>query len=327
MALPIGAVRVVVMAFVGSSLALLAFALRLWSRYIQRAPLAFHDWIAFEAGIGYDVVDLLKTHPDVFATYSKLATPCRLLWAAANTAVKVSVLELYMALFPGLRFRRMCYSIMALTFLYLIFVILQEFVFCRPVKYNWDQSIPGYCDVDGQRIAFAFAGGTNLVIDATVVALPMPKILRLKMSLRKRLSIVSMFSFGVLICIISLLRVFALSQWDPADGTFASVNVLICTILEQTLGVVNSCLPTIKPAILAIAGRKPDRLNNSPKHSGPSFSNRIAVHRNGRQNLDTDIPLSEFERLDDEYPLTNTHVEREDVLAPRNRGEITVEHR
>lgn len=47
--------------------------------------------------------------------------------------------------------------------------------------------------------------------------------------------------------------------------------------------------------------------------------------RNRRQNLDTDIPLSEFERLDDEYPLTNTHVEGGGVVAPRNNGEITVE--
>lgn len=129
---------------------------------------------------------------------TQLNIPGQLLWAAANTAVKASVLELYMALFPGLRFRRICYSVMAVTFLYLISVIVEGFAFCSPAQYNWDKTIPGSCDLDGQSKAFIVAGSTNLVIDTIVVTLPMPKIFRLKMSLPKRLSIVSMFSLGAL---------------------------------------------------------------------------------------------------------------------------------
>lgn len=49
MGLAIGAVRVVVICFIGIALAVSAVALRLWSRYIQRVPLALHDWITIVA--------------------------------------------------------------------------------------------------------------------------------------------------------------------------------------------------------------------------------------------------------------------------------------
>jgi hypothetical protein len=40
------AVRVIIICFIGIALSITAVVLRLWSRYIQRAPLAFHDWMA-----------------------------------------------------------------------------------------------------------------------------------------------------------------------------------------------------------------------------------------------------------------------------------------
>lgn len=128
------------------------------------------------------------------------------------------------------------------------------------------------------------------------------------------------------ICVISLLRVIAVRQWDLSDITYSHVNVLIYSILEPTLGVVNTCLPTIKPAILAIAGRKPNRLNTPAKNSGPSSGSHQLPNRNRVQNRDIDIPLSEFERLDDEYPLASTYVQGgRGSDPPRNHGEITVE--
>lgn len=106
-----------------------------------------------------------------------------------------------MALFPGRRFRQVCYTIMVVTSLYLVSVICEAFVFCRPVQYNWDTSIPGSCDEWSQSIAFTVAGSTNLVIDTIVVTLPMRKIFGLNMTLTKKLSVVSMFSLGALLVI------------------------------------------------------------------------------------------------------------------------------
>ena len=78
---------------------------------------------------------------------------------------------------------------------YFISVILEGFVLCKPVQYGWDKSIPdGRCN--GENIAYLVAGITNLVIDAFVVALPMPMLFRLQMSLPKKLGVAAMFSLG-----------------------------------------------------------------------------------------------------------------------------------
>lgn len=86
---------------------------------------------------------------------------------------------------------------MALSMAYLIVVILEGFLLCNPVDYNWDKTIPGgRCE--GQNTAYLVAGITNLVLDAFIVALPMPKLLKLRMSLFRRLTVVAMFSLGAL---------------------------------------------------------------------------------------------------------------------------------
>lgn len=80
---------------------------------------------------------------------------------------------------------------------YLISVILEALVLCTPVQYSWDKSIPGgVCN--GENVAYIVSAVTNLVIDAWVVALPMPKLFGLQMSRTKKLGLVSMFSLGAL---------------------------------------------------------------------------------------------------------------------------------
>ncbi|KAL2289918.1 hypothetical protein FJTKL_01197 [Diaporthe vaccinii] len=211
------------------------------------------------------------------------------------------------------------------------------FLFCTPVQYNWDKSIMGTCDIPGQSDAFKAAGSINLVIDAIVVGLPMPKLFGLHMLLSRKLSLASMFSLGAIICIISLLRVVSVVNWDMNDITFYAADVAVYSVLEPTLGVINICLPTIRPAMLAIAGKDPRKghsvtgpssgkdasWNSRSKDSGPA-SRRHRLQGNG-----DDLHLTEFDRPDDEFPLT-TRVQggpSDSEFRGRNPGEITVERR
>jgi hypothetical protein len=83
---------------------------------------------------------------------------------------------------------------MVFTAAYFISVLLETFLLCKPVEFNWDKSIVGSCE--GQNTAYLVAGITNLVIDVFVVVMPMPMLFGLRMSLRKRLGVVGMFSLG-----------------------------------------------------------------------------------------------------------------------------------
>ena len=49
MTLPLGAVQVIAVSSITTTLAIIALGLRLWSKRIQNAPLAFNDYMAIMA--------------------------------------------------------------------------------------------------------------------------------------------------------------------------------------------------------------------------------------------------------------------------------------
>lgn len=85
---------------------------------------------------------------------------------------------------------------MVLTMCYFTSVILEAFLLCRPVAYNWDKSIHRTCGFEG--LAFLLQGIMNLIIDFGVIIVPMPMLWRLQMPFPNKLGLAAMFSIGVL---------------------------------------------------------------------------------------------------------------------------------
>ena len=85
---------------------------------------------------------------------------------------------------------------MVLTMCYFTSVILEAFLLCRPVAYNWDKSVRGTCGFEG--LAFLLQGTMNLIIDFGVIIMPIPMLWRLQMPFPKKVGIAAMFSVGVL---------------------------------------------------------------------------------------------------------------------------------
>ncbi|KAI1746318.1 hypothetical protein F4680DRAFT_401065 [Xylaria scruposa] len=116
MGLPIQGAQVVIVSFISTPLAMIALGLRLWSRRLQRVSLAFNDYMAimamvlataevsvcladvFIGAIGVHADKLQATSPWVLTLYTTV------LWAAANTSVKLSILSLYAIISPGKTF-------------------------------------------------------------------------------------------------------------------------------------------------------------------------------------------------------------------------------
>lgn len=121
------------------------------------------------------------------------------------------------------------------------------------------------------------------------------------------------------------------------DITYSAADVSVYSVLEPTLGIINVCLPTIRPAMLALAGKDPRKghsvagyssgknssWNYQSKGSGPASKKRSRLQGSGED--------TEFDRLDDEFPLT-TLVEGAGprsgaAITAQNPGEITIERR
>jgi hypothetical protein len=144
------------------------------------------------AGAGQHMSDIDPRYRNrVFILFSA-AQP---LWSTANNAVKFSILHLYITIFPGRTVRRICYVLVVLSMGYWISVLVEVFVLCTPVEFNWNKTIAGTCDPHSLD-AYIAAASINLVIDIFIVVMPVPMLWKLRMSLAKRLGTISMFSLG-----------------------------------------------------------------------------------------------------------------------------------
>lgn len=84
---------------------------------------------------------------------------------------------------------------MALSFCLFAAIVLAAFLVCRPLAYNWDKTIEGgrCANVNQDFLAQAII---NLLLDITIVSLPLPVLWNLQMKTGKKVSIIIMFSIG-----------------------------------------------------------------------------------------------------------------------------------
>ncbi|KAF3064629.1 hypothetical protein GL218_02476 [Daldinia childiae] len=318
-----GAMQVTVVSIVLAIFSLVFLGLRLWSRHILQTTLAFNDYMAivamiltgamlstlvlasFIGGLGYHVEELLMTAPLLYDRFLKLFLAAEILWAAANSSVKFSILSLYTSIFPNPKFAYICYATMVINMAYLVGVTLQTFLVCKPFPYTWDKSIQdGKCT--GQLMAFIVTGIINLALDIFVVLLPMPMLFQLNMSLARKSVIVIMFSVGAVIWVVSLLRIVTLFKLDIEDPTYSATTNNIYSALEPALGVINACVPTIKPAINRLTSLRPDRCTRK----GVSVVITSGLTATGERNtyLSTHDGLSvHYPTIEDAIPTHSAH--------------------
>jgi hypothetical protein len=113
--------------------------------------------------------------------------------------IKISMLLLYLRLFPSTTLRIATITILTLTAIWgLVYTLINVFI-CNPRNYAWEQwdgEHEGKC-MDQQAILMSHAI-MNIVLDVVVIALPLPTLLRLKLGRDKKVGVCVMFVIGIL---------------------------------------------------------------------------------------------------------------------------------
>ena len=118
-------------------------------------------------------------------------------WAVAVTVIRASVLALYIRIFRTKSFRWACYFVHGFNAAFGAATILGACLICLPIAYNWDHSIAGgHCG--NQKSLDLFIGIFNLLMDVTVVVLPMPVLWGLQMAVGRKIVLSMMFGLGVM---------------------------------------------------------------------------------------------------------------------------------
>ncbi|KAF2087760.1 hypothetical protein K490DRAFT_65599 [Saccharata proteae CBS 121410] len=233
-------------------------------------------------GVGRHAVDI---DPEDVVKTLKLILPFEALYGVILMFIKLSILHFYLRIFGSDKhFRWAAYGVGAIVVMWMMSVVIETFLLCRPLAYNWDQSIAGVC---GQRnTVYVSAGVINMITDVMCMVLPAPTIWKLQLPLARKIALIFLFSLGIFITIISIIRIESLLAISFTDPTWTLPSGLMWTVLEPELGIINANLPVIRPLLVSL------------------FPRIFGSTRERRSTRNTDP--KKFERLDEgAYPLAH----------------------
>jgi len=122
-----------------------------------------------------------------------------MLYSAALALAKISYLFFCLRIFPNREIRKWLFSIIALVAAHGTAFTLVAAFNCTPIRYiwqNWDGEHTGRC-INFHIMAWVHAA-TNIALDLLMLGVPIPELLKLQMSTRRKVYIILMFSIGVL---------------------------------------------------------------------------------------------------------------------------------
>ncbi|MCJ1259068.1 hypothetical protein MMC24_006903 [Lignoscripta atroalba] len=196
----------------------------------------------------------------------------QILYKVTINTTKISILLLYLRIFPSKGFRRAVFAVMTFVLLYASASIIATVLECKPINRVWNKSLPGSCI---NLTAFWYSNAAaNILGDLAILALPMPKIKALHLPFRHKLGLFLVFAVGGFVCLTSILRMTTLNPASKSnDQTFGTLISTTWTTIEANTGIICACLPVLKAPLSLIFPRL--------------FSSHISIGENislGRRN-------------------------------------------
>ena len=189
-----------------------------------------------------------------------------MLRAAANTAVKISILHLYLMIFGHTKaFRILVYATMTIVVIFGVVSIVAESILCIPFQMRWNPRVVGKC---GEILKYVIATSiTNVAIDVTIFALPLPLVWRLQLATIRKIALTLVFGLGLVYVNERSLpkwlsNIELQGLWDNHHSPCHHTQIRhrrrhhlsFCTVVtshrRRAFGGHNKCLPTILPSCL-----------------------------------------------------------------------------
>ncbi|KAL6713508.1 hypothetical protein ACLMJK_008973 [Lecanora helva] len=184
-------------------------------------------------------------------------------WTVSVFFIRASVLALYLRIFSSKKpFRIAGHTLFGVNAAFFISTVLAVLLICRPIAFGWDRTIKGGTCGD-QKSLDIYIGILNLLLDVAVVILPMPVLWGLQMALSRKVQLSGMFGLGIIICVLTLVRVKISSENHVNNAQEVYSQVAFYTNLEALLGVINACLPVMKPVFMKLHSSKASSLISS----------------------------------------------------------------
>lgn len=147
------------------------------------------------AGVGRHLDAVMMFHPHQVVAWAKSIYALEMIYLPAVALPKLSILSLYLRIFPNKVFRAITLVVAVIVVLnWLAFVFASTFQ-CLPVAYQWDKSIEGGRCFD-VLLFYRMVNVPNIVTDIAMLILPIPMVWKLHTSRPRRIGLTVCFLAG-----------------------------------------------------------------------------------------------------------------------------------
>ncbi|OJJ00155.1 hypothetical protein ASPVEDRAFT_149127 [Aspergillus versicolor CBS 583.65] len=282
--------------------ATVAVTLRFVSRHLARSGYWWDDWVIVASlivnwgmaatrwaqvllfGFGRHNED---NAVESIVGYQKSFMAIQIVYFTNAVLTKSSLLLFYQRIFGIVKSFR--YTLWISWFLitgYFVACVIASIAGCNPPSYIWDRfrdpNTPGGCF--DEVAFFRWNGLANLLLDVLMLVLPLPMVWRMRTSRRQKVLLTGIFLMGSFVCVVSLLRIISFDVSDRRDPTYTQVPSSTWSSVEQGIGIVCACLPTLRPLrrLCACGGRfRRDSWKRSASSTSASNSNSNSNRSSG----------------------------------------------
>lgn len=118
------------------------------------------------------------------------------MYSIALFLTKVSILLLYLRIFPKKEFVRACWAVIIVMGAFLQWTVFGFLFMCKPVAFFWNKSLQGHC-MNAQFVYFTNAP-FNILTDFVLFGLPLPLLWGLQLPPRKKFGLIVLFAIALL---------------------------------------------------------------------------------------------------------------------------------
>ncbi|CEJ53842.1 hypothetical protein PMG11_00182 [Penicillium brasilianum] len=264
--------------------------LRLWSRRLQGTSWQGNDWLIVTAtifmvgrysvelvlillcGMGLHAAEVASIgSPDLLVQFDQLTYAGDLLWITILALVQLSILHYYLRRFPHRNIMWPTYTTMGLcTALWIASTFATAF-FCTPPKKIWLSDVQGHCG--NRKMLYLGSSVAEVILHGVILLLPIPVIRDMILSRARKLALGCIYALGIVIIVVSAVRIKVHFDLDPEDPTYGSARNSLLTCVIPLLGLIAACLPILPPAIQRVCGTSvfsstADGISTSPVSPG-----------------------------------------------------------
>lgn len=167
---------------------------------------------------------------------------------------KISILFFYLRVFPAKEVRMQIYAVMGLCAAYTIAFFFATTLQCMPVSLawtQWDGLHAGKCN--DIHLQGWIAAAINILLDITVMVLPLKHLAGLNMTLKRKLMVMSMFSVGAIVIFVSAMRLYSLIHFaNSTNITWDYVEAGYWSLIEVDVSIICGCMPAHRMLIARV---------------------------------------------------------------------------